>query len=304
MPSVSASLTNNSLLAYLMVIFTTLCWGANTIFGQLAVNEVSPMAIVSLRWLGVVALLLVFAHRTVYRDWPNLRPHLLFFSLMGMLGYASFNGLFYVAAYTTTALNIGILQGAMPMFVLVGMFLVYRTPVTPLQILGVTIAFSGVAIVAIGGDFANLVKLSINFGDFLMIVACVLYSGYTIALRNRPQVTAIGMFTVMSGAAFLTSLPMIAVEASLGQFQMPTLQGWVVVALVTIFPSLLAQLSFMHAVKLIGPSRAGVMVNLAPVFAAIMAVGILNEPFQMFHGVALALVLCGILISERGKSAT
>ncbi|NQW00505.1 MAG: EamA family transporter, partial [Rhodospirillales bacterium] len=46
---------------------------------------------------------------------------------------------------------------------------------------------------------------------------------------------------------------------------------------------------------------AGVMVNLAPVFAAAMAVIILGEPFELFHGLALALVLGGILLSERGK---
>jgi drug/metabolite transporter (DMT)-like permease len=206
-----------------------------------------------------------------------------------------------VAAYTTSGVNVGILQGAIPVFVLIGAFLVYRTPVTRLQMAGVVLAFGGVVVVASGGDLANLLKLSFNVGDILMIVACVLYSGYTVGLRRRPQVSAMGMFTVMAGAAFLASLPMVAVEIAMGQFQAPSLKGWIIALLVTLFPSFLAQLSFIHAVKLIGPGRAGVMVNLAPVFAAGMAVLILGEPFRFFHGTALALVLGGILLSERGK---
>ena len=58
---------------------------------------------------------------------------------------------------------------------------------------------------------------------------------------------------------------------------------------------------FIHGVSLIGPARAGVYVNLVPVFASIMAVVYLQETFEVFHAVALALVLGGIGLSEFGK---
>lgn len=301
MPSSSVSYMEKTWFAYLLVAFTTLCWGANAVFGQMAVGEVSPMALVALRWLGVVTLLLVFFNKPVRRDWPNLKPHLIFFSAMGIIGYSTFNGLFYVAAYTTSGVNVGILQGSIPVFVLIGAFLVFRTAVTVMQVSGVVFAFTGVALVASGGDIENLRALSFRVGDVLMIVACVLYAAYTVGLQKRPQVSAMGMFTVMAGAAFVVTLPMVFVEIQMGQFVAPTAKGWMIAVLVTLFPSFLAQLSFIHAVKLIGPGRAGVMVNLAPIFAAGMVVLVLNEPFHWFHGVALALVLGGILLSERGK---
>ena len=78
--------------------------------------------------------------------------------------------------------------------------------------------------------------------------------------------------------------------------------GWIIVALVTLFPSLLAQISFIQGVTLIGPGRAGVFVNLVPVFASILAVVLLDEPFEVFHAIALTLVLGGILLSERSKA--
>jgi drug/metabolite transporter (DMT)-like permease len=53
---------------------------------------------------------------------------------------------------------------------------------------------------------------------------------------------------------------------------------------------------------LIGASRAGVFVNLVPVFASIMAVIFLQEVFQMYHALALILVLGGIWLSEIGKA--
>jgi drug/metabolite transporter (DMT)-like permease len=292
-----------NLRAYLLLTFTALCWGFNAIFGRLAVGEISPMALVAARWIGVSLLIALFAHRQLRRDWPALRPHLFVVASFGVLAFTSFNALFYVAAHYTTAVNIGILQGSVPMFILVGAFAAYRTRVTGLQIAGVVLTAIGVVIVGSGGSIERLAALAVNFGDVLMVIACLLYAGYTVALRKRPPVSALGLFAVMAFAAFAASLPLVFGEILLGQFQWPTPTGWVIVALVTLFPSLLAQLAFIQGVTLIGPGRAGVFVNLVPVFASILAVVLLDEPFELFHAIALSLVLGGILLSERGKAA-
>ena len=289
--------------AYLLLTTTALCWGANAVFGRLAVDEISPMALVTLRWLGTLLLLLVFARGQMRRDWPTLRHHLGFLAAMGSLGFAAFNALFYIAAHSTTALNIGIIQGSIPVFVLIGIFAAYGTRVTGLQAAGVVVTIAGVVVVASGGQPARLAALAVNHCDILMIGACSLYAGYTVALRRRPPGSALGLFTVMAGAAFVASLPLALIEVAIGAFQWPSATGWVLVALVALFPSFLAQICFIQGVTLIGPGRAGVFVNLVPVFASILAVLALNEPFQAFHAVALALVLGGIWLSERGKAA-
>jgi len=285
--------------AYLLLTMTTLCWGANAIFGRLAVGEISPMLLVTLRWLGAVTLMLVFASRHVRRDWPTLRRHLPFLAAMGALGFTAFNALFYVAAHSTTAVNIGIIQGSMPVFVLIGAFAAYRSPVTRLQLAGVALTVTGVVIVGAGGSLQRLATLTLNHGDVLMVIACSLYAGYAVGLRRRPAVSSLGLFTVVAGAAFVFSLPLTAAEIAMGRFQWPTTTGWVVAALVTLLPSFLAQIFFIQGVALIGPGRAGVFINLVPVFASIMAVVILSEPFESFHALALGLVLAGIWLSER-----
>ena len=78
----------------------------------------------------------------------------------------------------------------------------------------------------------------------------------------------------------------------------PTAKGWAIVAFVAIGPSLVSQLSFMRGVELIGPNRAGVFVNLVPVFGAILAVLLVGEPFRWNDALALVLVLGGIVIAE------
>jgi drug/metabolite transporter (DMT)-like permease len=288
-------------LAYLLLTLTALCWGANAIFGRLAVGEVSPMALTMLRWLLALALLAAVAQGQVRRDWPALRRHLPFLVVMGALGFTGFNAVYYIAAHYTTAVNLGIIQGSIPVFVLIGAFAAYRTAVTPLQIAGVVVTMLGVALVGTGGDLGRIAALAINRGDFLMVVACVLYAGYTVALQRRPPVAALSLFMALAGAALVASLPLVALEAASGVLQWPTATGWLIVVLTVVFPSFLAQMFFIRGVELIGPGRAGVFINLVPVFASILAVAVLSESFAVFQAIALGLVLGGIWLSELGK---
>jgi drug/metabolite transporter (DMT)-like permease len=303
LPSGSSDAAHNGR-AYALLTFTAMCWGANAVFGQLAIGEVSPMILVALRWLGVTLLLATFAQRQIRRDWPLMRPRLAYLFAMGALGFATFNATFYVAAYSTTAVNMGIIQGAMPVVVIIGAYLAYQTRVTHLQILGVLTTIAGVAVLASGGDLARLAALEINRGDLLMLAAAVVYGTYTVGLRRCPTVSPMALLAVLAGAAFATSIPMVVVEAMLGQLQWPTREGWAIVAAVTVFPSMLAQMFFIRGVALIGPGRAGVFVNLVPVFASILAVTFLDESFETHHIIALTLVLCGIALSEHGKTKT
>ncbi|MBT4891103.1 MAG: DMT family transporter [Rhodospirillales bacterium] len=288
--------------AYLLLSFATMCWGANTVFGKLAVGEMSPMFLVSCRWLGSLMLMLVFANSHVRRDWGVLSTKLVYAFCLGMMGFTGFNVLFYTAAYETTALNIGIIQGSIPVFVLIGTFLLYQTRVAPLQFVGVLATITGVITVASRGDFLQLASLAFNHGDLLVVMACSLYGAYTVGLRKRPaSVSALGLFTVLAGAAFIVSLPFSILEYTYGRFYWPTTFGWIIVGLITFFPSFLAQIFFIQGVEKIGPNRAGVFINLVPVFGAAFAVIILGESFEYFHAAALTLVLGGIWLSEHGK---
>lgn len=287
--------------AYGLLVFTTWCWGLNTIFSRMAVGEISPMQLVMFRWLGVIAFLAVFTREYLFQDWPVLRNHLFFLSVMGALGFTLFNYLFYLAGYYTTALNIGILQGSLPVFVLLGSFLLLRHGITAVQGVGVVITLIGVLIIATGGNLLELRELSLNRGDLYILIACSLYAIYSVGLSRRPDVRALSLFAVMAIAAWVVSLPLLALEIAQQGWQNPTPKGWIIALVVTILPSLVAQIFFIQSVALIGPNRAGVFINLVPVFAAIMAVMFLQETFEQYHAFSLVLVLGGIALSELGR---
>lgn len=287
--------------AYPLLALTTFAWGGNAVAARLAVGEISPMLLTTARWAIVLAILLPFVAGPMRSAWPAIRADLRYLVPMAALGFTSFNAMLYIAASYTGAINITILQGAIPILVLLGARLVYGTRVTLLQILGMGVTLVGVAAVAAQGDLRSLLALRFNPGDVLMVVACVLYAGYTLGLRRRPPLPPLVFFGVMAVIAFLTSLPLAAIEFAMGATVVPGRLGLGILLYVALMPSLLAQLFFMRGVELIGPGRAGLFVNLVPVFGALLAVLVLAEPFRLYHALALALVLGGIALAEKGK---
>jgi drug/metabolite transporter (DMT)-like permease len=284
-----------------LLTLTALFWAGNAVASRLAVGQIQPMQLVCLRWVMVLAVMWPLYGAELRAHWGEVRPQLVRIVVIAFLGLTAFNALFYVAAHTTTAVNIGILQGSVPVIVLAGAFLTYGTKATPVQIAGVLITALGVVVVATRGMPLQILELDLNHGDLLMLTACVLYAIYTVALRDRPKMPGTAFFTLLALISAVTSLPIAAAEAAISGWSLPTWQGWLVTLYVAIFPSTLAQLFYVRAVDLIGPGRTGVFVNLVPIFAAILAVVLIGEPFAVFHAVALALVLGGIWLAERAR---
>ena len=254
-----------------------------------------------LRWAVALIPSLIAARPALKQDWPALRARWVYLTAMGAAGYTVFVALFYVAAHHTSALNLSIIQGAIPALVLMGARVFLKVRFSASQVVGALITMLGVAVIAAQGDPAKLAALAFNSGDVMMVAAAVLYAGYTIGLRQRPNVSGVSMLAAMAVAAFITSVPLMIWEIASGGFIWPTWAGLVVLAFVALGPAFIAQLTFMRGVELIGPGRAGVFVNLVPVFGAVMAVAILSEPFAAYHVLALLLVVGGIAIAQRGS---
>ncbi|MBP0615363.1 DMT family transporter [Jiella mangrovi] len=285
---------------YLVLTTVALLWAGNAVAGKLAAGHISPMLLTLVRWFFATALVTPFALPHVRADWSVIRPRLVYLSLLGAIGFASFNAIFYLAANYTTAINITIEQSAMPLVVFIANFVLFRTRVASLQILGFGLTLLGVALTTAHGDLGTLLGLDLNRGDALMVLAVLFYGGYTVALRTKPQIHWLSMIFVLSAASLVVSLVYAAIEFALGHTRLPDLQGATAAAYTAIFPSLIAQSLYIRGVEMIGPNRANLFINFVPVFGALLAVVIIGEELHLYHVVSLICVLGGITLAERG----
>ena len=98
------------------------------------------------------------------------------------------------------------------MLIFLANFLLFRTRATWAQILGFLISIVGVALTASHGDLARLLELDVNFGDVLMLLAVLVYSVYTVALRFKPVVHWQSLMIALCAGAFISSIPFVAME--------------------------------------------------------------------------------------------
>ena len=96
--------------------------------------------------------------------------------------------------------------------------------------------------------------------------------------------------------SLLPQIPMLLFDqkAQLSGFKAVPGSGWLALAYLVLFATALGQQAWLYGVKAIGPSRAGVFVNVIPVSALILSVVILGESIGAREVIGIALILAGV----------
>lgn len=284
---------------YALLTLTTLLWAGNAIAGKLAAGVISPVALTFARWLIACVAFYFFARPHLNSDWPAIRKSLPLLFGLGALGFSAFNFGLYEALHYTTAINVTIEQSAMPVLIIFANYLFFSIRITGLQAVGVLLTIIGVLVTASRGSPLAIFETGVNRGDAVMMLAVLLYGSYTVALRFRPDIHWTSLMFVLTCSAAIFALPFYAVEILRDGFRMPGPEAWAIIAYTAIFPSMVSQIFFIRGVAILGANRAGLFINLVPIFGALLAVLILGESFRPYHMLALALVLGGIAMAER-----
>lgn len=287
--------------AYFYLCVTALFWGGNSVAGKMAVGHVSPMMLTTLRWVFALIIILVAMTPQIRRDWQKIKQHWLQLLAYGVIGFTTFNALLYSALKYTSAINAVILQAGIPMLIFLFNFMLFRTRASIAQVIGFTVTLIGVLITAAHGDIASLMQLEFNFGDALMIAACIVYAAYTVALRWKPVMHWKSFIAAPAFGALISAIPLLFWEIGNGTAIFPDMTGWIIVLYAAIFPSLMSQVLYVRGVEMIGANRAGLFINAIPVFGTLLSVMLIGETFHTFHLIALLLVLGGIAIAEKGR---
>ncbi len=286
---------------HLFLTLASLFWGFNAIASRLAIDEISPMSLVSGRWLGVLIILSIICRHQLSLGFQVFKSNYKWMIVMGLCGFTTFNSLYYISAHYTVAINLGIVQSTTPAFIMIISMFWLKTRINLKQVTGLLITFIGVSIVISNGNLASLLRLKLNNGDLLLIVACIFYAIYAVGLRKRPEINDVLLMTFFSYVAFIGSLPGLIIEITQYSFFFPTFKGLMILSVIIIFPSLLAQILFMKGVKIVGPALSGLYTNLVPIFTSVLAIIVLNEVFHIYHLISLIIIFLGIYIFDRKK---
>jgi drug/metabolite transporter (DMT)-like permease len=290
------------IIPYMILSVAPLCWAGNIVLARGVAELIPPVAFAFWRWGLAFLLILPFSLRQLALDWREITRCWKMLFLLAVLGISGFNTLLYTAVHTTTAINGALIQTTMPAVIVLLSRLLYRERVTGRQMASVILCLMGAGLIVLRGELRTLLTLSFVQGDVFMVIAVVLYGLYSALLRRRPAIHALSFLaaTFALGAAGL--LPVYLAELAIaGPFALSRsiIFGLLYVAL---FPSIAAYFCWNKGVELVGPNRAGLFINLIPVFASLLSVWLLDESIRLYHIAGMGLIAGGMVWFYRAKA--
>ena len=301
-----AALMNQRLTLATAALLTVppLLWAGNAVVGRMVGPLVPPITLNLLRWALAFVLLVPLAGWVLRRDSP-LWTHWRRFALLGLLGVGCYNALQYLALKTSTPINVTLVASSIPVFMLGMGALFFGQRVTGRQVTGAVLSIAGVLVVLVRGNLDQLSQLRLVPGDLYVLVATAAWAWYSWLLTQRVDPPSIrGDWAAFLLAQTVPGLAWSALFAA-GEWAagaQPIVWGWplaAALAYVAIGPAILAYRCWGMGVQRAGPSVAAFFSNLTPLFAALLSAAFLGELPQLFHALAFALIVGGILVSSR-----
>lgn len=287
-----------------MLTAAPLLWAGNAIVGRMVHDLISPFTLNLMRWVLAFALLLPWTLAVLRRNSP-LWPHWRRYALLGLVGIGCYNSLLYLALQTSSPINVTLVSASMPVWMLVIGRVCYGARISLRQLLGAALSMLGVAVVLSRGDLRQLLQLQLVPGDLFVLLATVLWSVYSWLLVDTKEPVAVrGDWAGFLMAQLFFGLGWSALFAGgeLAFDRMHLEPSWSLAAallFIALGPAILAYRFWGVGVSRAGPAVAGFFANLIPVFTAILSTLVLAELPHIYHGLAFALIVGGIVVSSR-----
>ncbi|MGC6529476.1 MAG: DMT family transporter [Candidatus Puniceispirillaceae bacterium] len=286
----------------LFYLFATMTlWAGNAIVGRMFYEELPAFQLAFWRWVLAGLLVLVIMRPPLRQDWPVIWAHKWTLLFIATFGIGCYNTLQYAALHHTTATNVGLIQTAMPVLVAILDRLVYRSSTSWLQSFGMGLSTFGVVVVIAQGDMTRLLDLSVNIGDFYMVLAILTYGIFSVSLRAAPKINQWSYLFVLFVIGAAELFPLQSYEYMNGARMQLTTGSMLAITYIVIGPAFLAYKFFTSAVATLGPNRAGVFFYWLPIAAAGLAVPLLGEALYLYHFVGFVLVVLGLRFGLQGR---
>ncbi len=286
-----------------LFLLTPVFFSSNLIFGRGITGEMGPFTTALIRWAGSALIMspIVWHYRTVC--FAFVQRHTLLWLVLGILGMGICGGGVYWALTLTTASNATLIYTTSSLFIILFEWLFARRRISPSELLGMVIAFTGVAAIVLKGDLAAILHLRFNLGDLAILAAAISFAVYSIllrrpAIRTMPPLPLFGLLA-LSGAIVL--VPPGLVEILSGGLLPDTPKDFAMLGGIILFASLAAFYCFQHAVHVFGPGIAGMTLYLMPPMSILMAVIFLGETFEGYHAFGIVLVTAGLVLATAPK---
>ncbi len=281
--------------SFFWILFLAALWGPSFLFIKVAVAEIPPLTMVTLR-VGLAFLLLYLILRMQGKRLPKSLVMWRHFAIMAFVANALPFVLFgWGELYIGSALA-SVLNGATPIFtVLLAHIFTTDDRMNPIKVVGVLLGLFGIVVLFFpyfsdGIRMDTLGILAITLAAFCYGIS-ILYSRRY--LRGLPPLVAPAA-QLLVATSYLIPL-MFFVDQPL-QLPAPSWQAVTSLLALSFFGTAIAFVVYYHVLEMTSATNLSMVTYLIPVIGVILGVVFLNEKFGWNAYLGCALILLGVMV--------
>ena len=287
---------------YILLILIALIWGSQYIFNSLALQELTPFGLMSLRiFFGFITLTLLILLIPSERS-KKLRLTKKLFLLFVLIGAVEAAVPFFLIAYGQlhVASSItAIIMGFIPMMtILLELGTQSREKVTRREIIGLSVAFMALIILInpASDDLHSTLLgfLAISAAAFCFALALILMAKIPREISSLHATRFILM---------IYALPLVLIWLFLNNHRIAlTDTTWFSVITLGIFSSGIVYLLYLKLIRLAGPSFTSLSNYLVPLVGTFLGVYFFSEPFTLNIMLSLLLIIAALYILKKAET--
>lgn len=299
-----------AIMALLSIFTAIVALSLAAILIRLSERELGPFATIFNRfWIAFLVLWLLNQSKKAKRQWPhqeNFSGHQADYTirdwLMLITAGLMFWGCLALWAWSLTQTGVAnstILHNLTPLFITLGVWLIFGQRFDSQFLIGLVIAMIGA--IALGLD--DLQVATDNFAGDIAALLSALFSAANLMLieklRAKWDATTIIMWCCLVGT--IVTLPVVLLTEE--QLFPISGSGWLSVISLAIVCQVIGQGLQAYSLKRLSSGLVGVFLLLDPVLAALVAWVLFSEHLSVFNAFAFGVVLLGIYVAKSSDYA-
>jgi drug/metabolite transporter (DMT)-like permease len=292
-------------IAYIKLTLAIAIWGGSFIATKIAVQQVSPVTVVWLRFLIGTIILGYIAWKQNDISLPNWKDGIELVWL-GFLGITLHQWLQSSGLVTSEASTTAWLVSTTPVFMALLGWVFLKEKLSKETIIGIFLASFGVLLVVSKGNIKSVFDGNFgSAGDILILISApnwAIFSVLSYPILKRMSSIKVTLYVFLSGW-LLTSIQFFAGKFWI-EFSSLTVGGWISIAFLGIFCSAVAYIFYNDGMKALPTSQVGVFLYLEPLVATIVAAIVLSENIVLASLVGGGLILFGVWLVNRNTTQT
>lgn len=274
-------------------LFVTFLWSSSYILVKVGLTQLSPLALVSLRYIVASAILVSFALVKGRAHLLNDRNTLLKVVFLGMTGYTLAQGLQVFGLLYLPAVSVTFILNFTPLTVLILSILLLQEYPTKTQLAGMVLILAGAIIF-----FNAPLPAQSLMGVLITLLSGVGWAVYLVAGRMffaKEEIDPLGLtaFSMGLGSLFI-AVPALTLEA----ITEVSLSSWAIILWLAIVNTAIAFFLWNYALQRIEAFEISVLQNTMLIQIGFLAWIFLGEKLTIVKLTAMALVFSGTLIVQ------